>query len=750
MLECEALMALGLAGPNTRVVLAGDHMQMGPKLFSVDDHHRSNHTLLNRLFHYYQGQNCDAAQSSRIIFSENYRSTKEIVEFVSTHFYVGEGFSITEEDITSRLDMREVITFTIDPEGAKVLDDAISVKEIGDHYELGVHIADVASYVSPVVPVEQAPNYEKFPILTKVWRDILSAAKADDIDSMVDLIAADDIYPLLQPLIDEFRRSTDAPSRNYYRDTEEYVQIWKPMCEMESAATAVDESDSIVIENLVVNFNQEQEGTLTGSFFLPLSLINEWAIEVKNMWNPVRKEPPYGLPELNPSQRSAVEKAINTSFTLIQGPPGTGKTIVGVYIVSHFLELNSKNPRKVCHPKDKNKKEVILYCGPSNKSVDVVAEYLLKLGNSIKPLRVYSQQVEMLDYPYPDCTLQFSQRTLRQERSKPELRYKKLLREARTYELEQHDIILCTCTQSSTPSLTKTVSARQILIDECAMATEPQALIPLVCNNNPEKIVLIGDHKQLRPIVKNVRVRKLGMGKSLFERYYMMHKKRAVMLDTQYRMHEDICEFPSNAYYEGMLKTGVEQRNSVLRVGDKTMPIVFGDVKGETVRLVVNTAKGNENSKANQEEKNKVIAIAKKLVTSAKIEQKGIVILSPYNAQVSEIKEALKKEKLEQITVTTITKSQGSEWNYVIISTVCSLPSEKIVKEPDGGWLSKHLGFVDDPNQINVGITRAKEGLCIIGDLELLNCGGFWRELLKHYKLHNAVTDADKITVCPK
>lgn len=89
MLECEALMALGLAGPNTRVVLAGDHMQMGPKLFSVDDHHRSDHTLLNRLFHYYQGQHCDAAQKSRIIFSENYRSTKEIVEFVSTHFYVG-------------------------------------------------------------------------------------------------------------------------------------------------------------------------------------------------------------------------------------------------------------------------------------------------------------------------------------------------------------------------------------------------------------------------------------------------------------------------------------------------------------------------------------------------------------------------------------------------------------------------------------------------------------------------------------
>lgn len=58
----------------------------------------------------------------------------------------------------------------------------------------------------------------------------------------------------------------------------------------------------------------------------------------------------------------------------------------------------------------------------------------------------------------------------------------------------------------------------------------------------------------------------------------------------------------------------------------------------------------------------------------------------------------------------------GSEWRYVIISTVCSLPSDQIEEEPDGAFLSKHLGFVGDPNQINVAITRAKEGLCIIGE----------------------------------
>ncbi|CAG5866987.1 unnamed protein product [Menidia menidia] len=94
MLECEALLALALAGPNTRIVLAGDHMQMGPQLFSVDEHRRSDYTILTRLFHYYQGQKCDAAQKSRIIFSDNYRSTTEIVEFVSTHFYVGKNDAI--------------------------------------------------------------------------------------------------------------------------------------------------------------------------------------------------------------------------------------------------------------------------------------------------------------------------------------------------------------------------------------------------------------------------------------------------------------------------------------------------------------------------------------------------------------------------------------------------------------------------------------------------------------------------------
>lgn len=57
---------------------------------------------------------------------------------------------ITEEVIAQRVDMRDVMTFTIDPADAKDFDDALSFRKLPNgHYEVGVHIADVTHYVHP-------------------------------------------------------------------------------------------------------------------------------------------------------------------------------------------------------------------------------------------------------------------------------------------------------------------------------------------------------------------------------------------------------------------------------------------------------------------------------------------------------------------------------------------------------------------------------------------------------------------------
>jgi len=56
---------------------------------------------------------------------------------------------IKSTDYIGRRDFRKTLTFTIDPSDAKDFDDAISFKEVGNDYEIGIHIADVSYYVAP-------------------------------------------------------------------------------------------------------------------------------------------------------------------------------------------------------------------------------------------------------------------------------------------------------------------------------------------------------------------------------------------------------------------------------------------------------------------------------------------------------------------------------------------------------------------------------------------------------------------------
>ena len=60
------------------------------------------------------------------------------------------GTSIQASEIKKRRDMREVLTFTIDPKDAKDFDDALSFRKLENgNFEIGVHIADVSHYVKP-------------------------------------------------------------------------------------------------------------------------------------------------------------------------------------------------------------------------------------------------------------------------------------------------------------------------------------------------------------------------------------------------------------------------------------------------------------------------------------------------------------------------------------------------------------------------------------------------------------------------
>lgn len=113
--------------------------------------------------------------------------------------------------------------------------------------------------------------------------------------------------------------------------------------------------------------------------------------------------------------------------------------------------------------------------------------------------------------------------------------YIQLVQEATIEELSHYDVIFCTTAMATNVKLLKGMKDRifQVIIDECGMCTEPESIATIIATR-AKQVVLIGDHKQLQPIVVCPEARRLGLQKSLFERY--KDDEHIVQLQLQYRM----------------------------------------------------------------------------------------------------------------------------------------------------------------------------------------------------------------------
>lgn len=114
--------------------------------------------------------------------------------------------------------------------------------------------------------------------------------------------------------------------------------------------------------------------------------------------------------------------------------------------------------------------------------------------------------------------------------------YRRALIEAEEAVLADHDfdIVLCTCNEAASYRVLKCVFPRQCIIDECGMAYEPECIAPLLLCDHA---VLLGDHKQLQPVITYPPAKYNGLSTSLFQRYAENFKDEYTMtLTIQYRM----------------------------------------------------------------------------------------------------------------------------------------------------------------------------------------------------------------------
>ena len=276
-----------------------------------------------------------------------------------------------------------------------------------------------------------------------------------------------------------------------------------------------------------------------------------------------------------------------------------------------------------------------------------------------------------------------------------------------------------------------------VIIDEASQQSEPMTLVPLV--KGCSKAILVGDHVQLRATVQPL-AQLQDFDVSLFERLYHEGGSniQKVMLDSQYRMHRDICSFSSEEFYDGRLGTAVPDDARPLPESQFPWPVSKHDGATKARMVFVQCASAEDigrKSKSNAGQATLCQSVCTKLLapplssspssskspsTASQAPSYSIAVLTPYTRQVENLRTLLPSA----ITVSSIDGFQGQEADIVIFVTVrCNVHFE--------------IGFLKDLRRLNVVMTRAKVGCIVIGDRATLTGGaeeeesvGTWRRLI--------------------
>lgn len=229
---------------------------------------------------------------------------------------------------------------------------------------------------------------------------------------------------------------------------------------------------------------------------------------------------------------------------------------------------------------------------------------------------------------------------------------------------------------------------------------------------------MAGDHLQLPPTVKSV-VDQREFHVTLFERMLKTHGDNIKrMLRIQYRMHDLICRYPSQALYGGQLVAdeSVAHRllcdlDHVTDTADTREPLVYYDTQGDDFREGVQDLEDGMLSDSHRNEPEARLAVQHvDSLLRAGLTADSIAIITPYAAQVSLLKDLLTDSIYAGLEIGTVDGLQGREKEAVVLSLVRSNEA-------------REMGFLSERRRMNVAMTRARRHLAVIGDSETVGAG---------------------------
>lgn len=382
---------------------------------------------------------------------------------------------------------------------------------------------------------------------------------------------------------------------------------------------------------------------------------------------------------LLPKQEEAILKCMQAQdYYMIQGPPGTGKSFVlGIIIFDELLVY----------------KHNVIVIGPNHMAINNAMTQFVKLVPHLSPFTIKVGQ----SYNAP---------TIKVTHDGEELGIKNVPRLNTIWAKnlkKEHNL---NWVIGLTPHCLYTSRARglecdTLIIDEAGQMTIPLALMGMI---KAKKVIFAGDHKQLPPIVSSEEV-KSELKQSVFQN--LIADYNCTMLDTSFRMCEPICAYVSELFYDGHLKAMKRGHGDALICNDPLYsfdsPVVLYEIDDEGEQV--------------SEKETEFIAntVAEFIVKGISAEE--IAVLSPFRAQATNIRRAIRKheniskEDGAKISSDTVDKMQGQEREVIIYS----LTSGNIE------YMTEMAEFLYNPNKMNVAFSRAKSKLIIVGSLSKIS-----------------------------
>jgi len=394
---------------------------------------------------------------------------------------------------------------------------------------------------------------------------------------------------------------------------------------------------------------------------------------------------------LNPSQRQAVTSAVNLfpgSMQLVQGPPGTGKT---TSIVETVRQLVARDPNVR-----------ILMTSHANTAVDNAQERLQGL-DSLRMVRIA-------------------------EPEKVDPKFRPSIVEADDPRVRNAHVVFGTVNRIAL-AMKEAEMFDWLILDEANKVrfTETLPLLRLA-----PRWLLVGDHRQLPPVldesaaafpVDDDEAKSMVRDASFFElSWAVVPETNLVMLDEQYRMAAPIGSYVSVASYDGRLRNSPEM--AALR---SPLPWPFNrNLTWLTIRG--REKKGGSGSISNRAEIEAVGRVVRHLQRLG-LEQLRVAVIAMYQDQVTQLRRELRMVALPGLAVDTVDAFEGEEADVVILSLVRSNEAERI-------------GFLKKAQRLNVAISRAKQLLVVVGDIETMTGRegqDLYRPLLEHIEREGRV-----------